>query len=186
MKKVLVVYAHPAFEDSRLNQALINGIKGLQGVSLSHLYAKYPDEKIDVLAEQQLVLEADLMILQFPFFWFSTTPLMKKWIDEVFLSGFAYGPGGNKLQGKTLMLAITTGGSKARYANELGFTLPELLKPFEYTARYCNMLYQHPFVVDACDDAALAERASQYAALLQNYVARGCEAFHADYPSFNA
>ena len=133
-----------------------------------------------------MILTHDLIVLQFPFYWFNTTPLMKQWIDEVFASGFAYGPGGDKLQGKDFMVAITTGGSLERYANETGFTLPDLLKPFEYTAKYCNMLYRHPFVVADynIDDPHLQEAAVKYADLLKAYVVRGCAAFSGACPQF--
>ena len=96
---------------------------------------------------------------------------MKQWIDQVFLSGFAYGDGGGKLAGKSLMVTITTGGTKERYANQTGFTLPELLKPFEYTAQYCGIEYQPPFVVESgLHDQDLQQEAQHYASFLTQYV----------------
>lgn len=193
MKKILIVYAHPNYANSRMNRALISAVERAQHegeltqIRVHNLYEQYQDRKINVAQEQNLLLEADLIILQFPFYWFSTTPLMKQWLDEVFLTGFAYGPEGDKLHGKDLMLCITTGGSKDRYAKTTGFTLPELLKPFEYTARYCNLIYHAPFLVDGYDmpQAVLSERAKQYVAFLKSYQQEGCRVFiDLDYPSF--
>lgn len=170
MKKITVVYAHPNQVASRANKALIRAIDGLPGVSISNLYAQYPDGKIDVMREQQRLLDSDLIILQFPFYWYNTTPLMKQWLDEVFLSGFAYGEEGNKLAGKSFMISITVG-SKQLYAKQKGFTLPDLLKPFEFTAMYCKMQYQPPFVVEfMLDDQELEQEAQAYATFLKQYV----------------
>jgi len=45
----------------------------------------------DIVEEVQAVLEADLLVLAFPVFWFSMPAMMKGWIDRVFLSGTFYG-----------------------------------------------------------------------------------------------
>ena len=171
MKKVLVVYAHPNYTNSRMNKALVNQIESLDSVQVSNLYQKYPTGNINIVEEQQLILESDLIVLQFPFYWFNTTPLMKEWIDKVFIDGFAYGDGGDKLHGKDLMVCITTGGSKERYDNDVMFNFPDLLKPFERTAIFCNMNYKTPFIVNdyTISDENLVKQAEKYALLLKNY-----------------
>ncbi|MFC4874411.1 NAD(P)H-dependent oxidoreductase [Negadavirga shengliensis] len=45
---------------------------------------------IDVKAEQQDLLNADLVIMQHPFFWHAAPPLVKQWIDLVLAHGWAY------------------------------------------------------------------------------------------------
>lgn len=68
----------------------------------------------DVLAEVEKVDWCDLLILNFPIFWFSVPAIMKGWIDRVFVSGRFYGgkrfydQGG--MTGKRAMLAFTLGG----------------------------------------------------------------------------
>lgn len=189
-KKIVIIYAHPNFKTSRLNQALIKSAEQVKNqnsnLSISNLYEKYPDGKIDISAEQELLKTHDLFILQFPFYWFNTTPLLKQWIDEVFTYGFAYGPGGDFLHGKELMVCITTGGNLERYKNDPGFTLPELLKPFEYSAKYCNMIYKPPFVVAGADmsEENLDQAAQDYAKFLKAYLEEGCQAFKNAYPKF--
>ena len=41
------------------------------------LYDTYPDEEIDVLAEQRLVEQYDKIIFQFPYYWFNYPALLK-------------------------------------------------------------------------------------------------------------
>ncbi len=52
MKKILILFAHPAYQKSIINKALVNGVKDLKGVTVVDLYEKYPDFFIDVSAEQ--------------------------------------------------------------------------------------------------------------------------------------
>jgi NAD(P)H dehydrogenase (quinone) len=62
---------------------------------------------------------ADLVILQFPLWWFGLPAIMKGWVDRVFAMGRAYGRGriyekGHFL-GKRALLSLTTGGFQASY-----------------------------------------------------------------------
>jgi len=74
----------------------------------------------EILAEQEKVLWADLVILQFPMWWFGMPAIMKGWVDRVFARGFAYGAGRKYdtglLAGRLAMLSITTGTSADTYA----------------------------------------------------------------------
>ena len=47
----------------------------------------------DVAAEQQKLRRADLVIFQFPLWWFSVPAIMKGWFERVYAYGFAYGVG---------------------------------------------------------------------------------------------
>ncbi|MCG4934242.1 NAD(P)H-dependent oxidoreductase, partial [Dorea formicigenerans] len=47
----------------------------------------------DVRTEIDHLLAADLVILQFPLYWFSVPAIMKGWIDRVFANGIIYGDG---------------------------------------------------------------------------------------------
>uniref|UniRef100_UPI001E1B43CE ribosyldihydronicotinamide dehydrogenase [quinone] isoform X2 n=1 Tax=Jaculus jaculus TaxID=51337 RepID=UPI001E1B43CE len=44
----------------------------------------------DILEEQKKVQEADLVIFQFPLYWFSVPAIMKGWMDRVLCQGFAF------------------------------------------------------------------------------------------------
>ncbi len=149
MKKILILFAHPKFEKSRANLALINHIKDKENVTLHDLYDEYPDFHIDVPREQRLLQDHDIIIWHHPFYWYSCPPLMKQWIDMVLEFNWAYGPEGKALHNKTCLNAITTGGSKEVYcsAGYNSFTVEQFLRPFEQTANLCGMSYFPPFAV---------------------------------------
>jgi glutathione-regulated potassium-efflux system ancillary protein KefG len=164
MARVLVLFAHPALEKSRVHRRLVERVRGLSGVTLHDLYEAYPDFDVDVKREQELLLAHDVVVLQHPFYWYGTPALVKQWEDLVLEHGWAYGTGGEALRGKRLVSAITTGGGEAAYA-EAGhnrFTIRQLLAPIEQTARLCGMDYPPPFVVHGTHrlDAEGIERAA--------------------------
>jgi glutathione-regulated potassium-efflux system ancillary protein KefG len=147
--RVLVLYCHPNPHRSRVNRELVEAVRGLPGVTVHDLYEAYPDHQIDVPFEQQLLLDHQVIVLQHPFYWYSVPPLLKEWMDEVLQWGWAYGIGGDKLRGKTMLNAITTGGAEAGYApgGFNRFTLRQLLAPVDQTAHLCGMTYLPPFAV---------------------------------------
>jgi len=96
---------------------------------------------------------------------------MKEWLDLVLEHGFAYGHEGHRLQGKTLVSALTTGGPEHAYGREgrNHFTMRELLAPFDQTARLCGMHWLPPFVVHGTihlGAAAIEHAAAEYARVL--------------------
>ncbi len=171
MRKVLVLFAHPKFEHSDANQALIRAVSGLDNVEIRDLYELYPEFNINVQAEQGKLFEHEVIIWQHPFYWYSCPPLLKQWIDLVLEFGWAYGPGGVFLKNKYLMSAITTGGSESAYTREghNHYTIPELLRPFEQTGRLCGMHYLAPFQVAETHKITpedLREKANEYRDLI--------------------
>ena len=84
-------------------------------VELQDLYSCYPDYSIDIAKEQSALAQASLVVLLHPIQWYSMPPLQKLWLDEVLTYGWAYGEGGDKLQGKDLWLVATTGGPEDSY-----------------------------------------------------------------------
>ena len=147
--KILVAVAHPAFERSVVNRALVRAISGEKGIKAHDLYEAYPDFQIDIAREQALLTRYDVVVFQHPFFWYSAPALMKEWIDLVLEHGWAYGKAGNALAGKFMMNVLSTGGGpdayRAKGTNR--HTIPEFLAPFNQTARLCKMTYLPPFVV---------------------------------------
>lgn len=149
MKKILVLFAHPAFRKSRINKSLITSIEGLEGITINNLYEKYPDFFIDVKVEQKLLLEHDIIIWHHPFYWYSAPAIIKEWMDLVLEHGFAYGAKGRALEGKSALSVISTGGSKEVYcaSGSNHFTINQFLTPFNQSANLCRMKYLPPFVV---------------------------------------
>ncbi|UCF66135.1 MAG: NAD(P)H-dependent oxidoreductase [Acidobacteriota bacterium] len=166
-RRVLILFAHPALEKSRVNRHLIDAVRSLRGVSFNDLYQQYPDLDIDVAREQQLLVEHDVIVMQHPLYWYSTPALIKQWEDLVLEHGWAYGRGGTALRGKTLLTATTTGGSEEAYCRtgHNRYTMRELLAPIEQTAVLCGLTYLPPFVVygtHAISNDEIARHAADY------------------------
>lgn len=67
----------------------------------------------DIQAEIDKVQWCDLLILQFPLWWYSVPAIMKGWFDRVFANGLMYGQFGRfdkgGMRGKRAMVSTTTG-----------------------------------------------------------------------------
>lgn len=123
------VVAHP--QPDSLNAHLRDvGVAALRGagwqVVESDLYAMRFDPVLvdtsgdDVRLEQDKLRGADLLVLQFPLWWYGLPAILKGWVDRVFEAGFAYdvidpatgrarkyGDGG--LAGKRALTVVTAG-----------------------------------------------------------------------------
>jgi glutathione-regulated potassium-efflux system ancillary protein KefG len=149
MAKVLILFAHPVLEKSRVQKELVRHVRNLRGVTFHDLYETYPDLDIDVKHEQKLLLAHDVIIFQHPFYWYSSPAIIKQWLDLVLEHGWAYGSGGVALTGKKLMNVISCGGPRHVYAptGRNRFTIRQFLAPFDQTAILCRMKYLPPFAV---------------------------------------
>jgi glutathione-regulated potassium-efflux system ancillary protein KefG len=165
--KLLVLLAHPRLRNSVIQSAMLKAISGLDGVAIRDLYAAYPDFVIDVPEEQRLLLEHDVVVLQHPFYWYSSPAIIREWQDLVLENSWAYGPRGTRLAGKFLLSALSTGGSESAYHHDgrNRFEIGELLAPVNQTAYLCSMAYLRPFVIHAgrrMAPAALSAAAESY------------------------
>lgn len=151
MRRVLVIFAHPVLERSRVNRRLLESIRDLEDVTIHDLYEEYPTLNIDVKREQELLLAHDVIIFQHPFYWYSVPAILKEWQDLVLEHGWAYGHGGTHLRGKLTLNAITTGGPESAYkkGGYNRFTIRELMAPWDQTAFLCGMRFLAPFAVHA-------------------------------------
>jgi glutathione-regulated potassium-efflux system ancillary protein KefG len=149
MKKVLIIFAHPAINKSRIHRRLTDSVKNLNGITINNLYEKYPDFYIDIIQEQQLLIEHDILVWQHPFYWYSAPAILKEWFDLVLQHGFAYGEKGRSLEGKQVLSVISTGGGQEVYSKEgkNQFTINEFLVPFKQSANLCRMEYLPPYVI---------------------------------------
>jgi glutathione-regulated potassium-efflux system ancillary protein KefG len=175
MARVLILFAHPALERSRVHSILLKQIRNIPGVTFHDLYQAYPDFDIDVKKEQALLLEHDIIILQHPFYWYSSPALIKQWQDLVLEHHWAYGHDGRMLEGKWIFNAISSGAKRDAYSNQgrNRFSVSQLLAPFDQTAYLCKMTYLPPFVVDGSfklTRADMESKALQYQQLLHALV----------------
>ncbi len=128
---------------------MIASLQGLAGVTLHDLYETYPNFLIDTVAEQNLLLQHDVVVFQHPFYWYSVPAIIREWCDLVLEYGFAYGDGGTNLSGKKWLHAISAGGPREAYARGGAnrYSISEFLAPFDQTAALCHMTFLPPFVV---------------------------------------
>ncbi len=153
--KLLHLVFHPNLEASRNNRTWKSQLEASGKITTSRdLYREYPDFSINVEKEQALLLQHERIILQFPFYWYSMPPLLKKWLDDVLTYNFAYGPEGDKLKGKDLQLVVSVGGREAFYTGfDIFTTVPDLLRPFQLTANLAQMNYLQPEYMFNADSA---------------------------------
>jgi len=164
MRRILILFAHPVLERSRVNRRLLAAVRDITGVTVHDLYEAYPTLVVDAKREQRLLHDHDVVVFQHPFYWYSTPAILKEWQDLVLEHGWAYGRGGTQLRGKITFNAITTGGPESAYhrAGYNRFTIRELLAPWDQTAHLCGMRFLAPFTVHAAlrvagdDDVAQA------------------------------
>lgn len=172
VRKILILFAHPALQKSRVNRVMMEAAQALRGVTFHDLYQVYPDFHIDVKREQRLLETHEIIAFHYPFFWYSTPSLLKEWKDLVLEHGWAYGRDGNALRGKKCLNVITTGAREASYCREgdYHFTMRDLLAPLEQTARLCGMDYLPPFVVHGTNEMTeqvIREHADDYRRTLE-------------------
>ena len=147
MARVLLLFAHPALEGSRVHRRLLREVPG--DVTVHDLYDAYPDFDIDVPREQALLSAHDVLVVRHPFYWYSVPPLLKQWIDLVLEHGWAYGSGRDALRGKWVVPVVSTGGGAEAYAptGRNRFTMRQLMAPLDQTFTLCQMGFAAPFVV---------------------------------------
>lgn len=151
MARLLVYYAHPGQKYSHANKAMVREASGVDGITFVDLYADYPRHHIDVDREQQRLRDHEVILFQFPLFWYSTPSLLKEWQDIVLEHGFAFGHEGDALQGKIMMLAVTAGGPQEAFCEDgyQNHSLATFLIPLQQTATLCGMRYMSPYVLHA-------------------------------------
>lgn len=151
MANILVISGHPRLDHSNANAVIIKKLES-SGLDLSVLYLHKGGYTFDVPAAQEALREAKAVVFQFPIFWYSYPSLMKKWVEDVFAHGFAYGSQGTALKGKDFFISCTTGGPEQAYRAEgmQKHTLKEFFYNFDQIAALCGMKLHEPFVTYGC------------------------------------
>lgn len=110
----------------------------------------------DILREQDRVAAADLLIFQFPLWWYAVPAILKGWADRVLTHGFAYTDAHlfetGLLRGKRAMLSVTTGGTQEELLadRQTTGTIEEFLKPFSGgVLRFVGMQVEPPYLFHA-------------------------------------
>ncbi|NIG52600.1 NAD(P)H-dependent oxidoreductase [Chitinophaga sp. Cy-1792] len=172
MARVLINFAHPALEKSRMHKQLVPMLKTVPGITFNDLYERYPDMDVDVTREQRLLEQHDIIILQHPVYWYNAPAIIRQWQDLVLEHGWAYGHTGKALQGKYMTNAVSAGSRQDHYqaGGIHGFPLEQFFLPFSQTAVLCNMKYVSPYIiygVHRMDTSAIQEEVKRYRQLLE-------------------
>ncbi|WP_322005131.1 NAD(P)H-dependent oxidoreductase [Paraburkholderia tropica] len=84
-----------------------------------HMFNSSTAPTSDVRAEQEKVLWSDLVIFQYPMWWFGMPAILKGWVDRVMTRGFAYATGRKydtgMFKGRRAMVSTTTGTASSLY-----------------------------------------------------------------------
>ncbi|MCL2913902.1 NAD(P)H-dependent oxidoreductase [Shewanella corallii] len=141
MNNTLLISGHPNLEKSVANQGILDLLADESNITVRKLDTLYPDYRIDIAAEQAALQSADTIVFQFPLYWSTYPAIMKIWFDEVFTYNFAFGPEGDKLKGKRVILSITCGATANSYSEgEFNFfPLPQYLQAATHPIKAAQM-----------------------------------------------
>lgn len=110
----------------------------------------------DIIEQQDRVARADLLLFQFPIWWYAPPAIVKGWADRVLTHGFAYTDtelfDAGLLKGRRAMLAVTTGGTKEELIADSALTgrVEDFLRPFSGgVLSFVGLDVQPPFVAFA-------------------------------------
>lgn len=140
MNKTLIVVGHPNPSGSLANEEIARELEQCEGVTVRRLAETFKGG-FNIAAEQEALQNADVIVLQFPLNWKNIPWIMKKWFEDVFKAGFAYGEGGDKLEGKTLFISMTVGGNAEDYREGSGGH-SEFIEHVRKLADFTGMIYQ--------------------------------------------
>lgn len=184
--RTLVIVAHPDLHGaSRVHRRWATELeKHPNEFAVRDLYALYPAGALgekDVEAERAALAAHNVVVFQFPIYWYSAPALLRIWTDEVYGFGWAYGgeaarPGepGRMLAGKRFAVAASAGDVESNYCADgtVGFTPAEVIVPFRATANYVGASCEaEPFMLfgteNGLTDAELERSAADYLAWLR-------------------
>lgn len=161
----LIAYAHPnpASFNAAMRDAAIEALgEAGHAVELSDLYAMDFDPILGsrellgdlgaIQGELDKVRRADLLVFQFPDWWYGMPAIMKGWIDRVFAYGFAYDDEhfleSGLLAGRKAMLVMTVGAREDYYRQAPQRDLLRVLEPIHYgVLSYCGLEVLPPYIV---------------------------------------
>jgi len=175
----LIILGHPQIKESVANRAIIEEIQITNPeIEIRNLAELYPDFKIDIKEEQEALLRHEVIIFQYPLYWYNMPAILKHWFDVVFEHQFAYGSKGDKLKGKKVLVSVTVGSLEQEYRTfgKHNFRIAEFFKNIEQTAYFAQMTFLDPIffhgtsAVDGFTHDEVKERAKMYANRLLNYV----------------
>ncbi|TMT00059.1 NAD(P)H-dependent oxidoreductase [Apilactobacillus kunkeei] len=147
--KTLVLVSHPEYDNS-MTEAFLKqcqyDIENVDWVVLDKIQTNFIFDKE---REQNRLTQYDRILFQFPMYWYSAPALMKKYEDDVFTKNFIAYEQEGALKGKEMGIITTLGDPIKDYqvGGREGFSISELLKPFQAIAQRGQMKFLKPFVI---------------------------------------
>jgi glutathione-regulated potassium-efflux system ancillary protein KefF len=173
--KTLIIVSHPTPQNSVAINALIREAQQFSDTEIRHLDQLYGANatSFDIAAEQKAHADADRIIYMYPTHWFNTTPTMKAYLNQVWAYGWAFGPGGEALKGKTFCIVTTAGASEFTYSPQglIQSSMEDVLTPMRASALYVGMNYQPALAFYGAmglNESQILEIRQRFAELLRN------------------
>jgi putative NADPH-quinone reductase len=158
---ILIIFSHPYPSRSHANKTILANVAKTDNVIISDLYHKYPDFHINVAEEQSLLRQAQLIVFQFPIYWYNVPALLKQWQEMVLTRQFTSGnkTGNGSLQGKSVMAVVTAGHKQRSYQQDAydNYEIEDFLRPLEQLSIHCGMHYHSPLALHQAHRASEAE-----------------------------
>jgi putative NADPH-quinone reductase len=175
----LIIVGHPQIKNSIANKTIIEEIqKTNPETEIRNLGELYPNFNINIKDEHQALLRHDVIVFQYPIYWYNMPAILKHWFDVVFEHQFAYGSKGDKLKGKKFLASVTVGSVEGEYKafGKHNFRIVEFFKNIEQTAYFAQMTFLDPIFlygtssVDGFKEEEVKLRAKAYANDLVTYI----------------
>lgn len=147
--KTLVLVSHPEYDNSMTEAFLKQCQSDIENVDWVVLDKVQTNFIFDKEQEQQRLAQYDRILFQFPMYWYSAPALMKKYEDDVFTKNFIAHEQEGALNGKEMGIITTLGDPIKDYqvGGREGFSISELLKPYQSIAQRGQMKFLKPFVI---------------------------------------
>ncbi len=173
---VLIIHAHPnpnSFNAALRDVAVRTLSRSGHSILLSDLYImrfnpvlsarELQGDLSEIQPEIDKVRRADLLLFQFPDWWYGMPAIMKGWIDRVFAFGFAYDDEhsfeNGLLRGKKAMLSLTVGAREDYFQQAPQRDLMRVLEPIHYgILAFCGLEVLPPFIAYGPGEMSEAER----------------------------
>lgn len=146
MSKILLINAHPNPAKSVANNAIIAEVtRRLPEINVHNIADSCRNGAFDLALEHKLLTDHDIIVFQFPLYWFSVPGLLKQWFDDVLTHGFAYGTSGTALKDKLAVFSFTAGEDISSENPVIdGTPVKAMCAPLFLTANYCRMRNTDP------------------------------------------
>ncbi|MDW6002557.1 NAD(P)H-dependent oxidoreductase [Vibrio mangrovi] len=173
--KTLVIVSHPYADQSNVIKSLEKVALDTTDVTVRNLDAIYGKNvsNFDIAAEQAAYENMDRIVYLFPIHWFNITPMLKAYLNEVWTYGWAFGPEGEALKGKEMLVVTCAGASESTYtpAGLVQSTIKDVLTPMKASALYVGMKYIEPLAFYESMDVSSEKLASFQEQLSQRLLA---------------